>query len=234
MLFRYPYGRGVNVTPYDGPYENSAYAYDGRINPIFGNSGSGDITTDFDSILNEVSIVKHGAYDIIICHTKEVSTNELQGTEVENKVSKELTYSILMSMESLKEGGSLVVRLFDLSSSYSIHLVYLLSTIFDNITIFKPLASNPLTQEKYLVCRGFKKDDSHDVETKIRNYINDGYYMIGSNDLASRSFMEYINRVAAQMLEYESYHYENISKNIEDNYDLYEVSIYWNVSSNKE
>ena len=55
-----------------------------------------------------------------------------------------------------KEGGSFVLKVFDLYSSCSLQLLYLLNYLYDEVIIVKPLSSRPANSEKYIVCLRFK------------------------------------------------------------------------------
>lgn len=69
----------------------------------------------------------------------------------------------ICALGSLKIGGSFVLKIFDISTEFSISIIYFLSLLFKNIYITKPLTSRPANSEKYLVC-------------KVYNGIDDNYY----------------------------------------------------------
>jgi 23S rRNA U2552 (ribose-2'-O)-methylase RlmE/FtsJ len=56
----------------------------------------------------------------------------------------------------LKNGGSMVLKLFDLFHHTSLELIYILCCYFSDVYIVKPFTSRSANSEKYIVCKGFK------------------------------------------------------------------------------
>jgi 23S rRNA U2552 (ribose-2'-O)-methylase RlmE/FtsJ len=52
--------------------------------------------------------------------------------------------------------GHFILKVFDLETSSSMHLMYLLSLFYTEISIYKPFTSRPTNSEKYIVCKYFK------------------------------------------------------------------------------
>lgn len=55
-----------------------------------------------------------------------------------------------------KKGGTFICKLFDLFTYFSIQLMYLLTTLYDEVILFKPKTSRPANSEKYVIAKGFK------------------------------------------------------------------------------
>jgi len=55
-----------------------------------------------------------------------------------------------------KKGGSFVLKIFDTFSYCSIQLIYLLSYLYEDVCITKPLPSRPANSEKYIICNNFR------------------------------------------------------------------------------
>ena len=53
-------------------------------------------------------------------------------------------------------GGSFIVKIFDIYTTVTLKLIYLLGLFYDEINIVKPLTSRPANSEKYVVCKGFR------------------------------------------------------------------------------
>ena len=58
----------------------------------------------------------------------------------------------------LQQGGSFILKIFDIYTDATVHIIYLLMTVFDTVEIVKPLTSRPTNSEKYLVCKGYHKE----------------------------------------------------------------------------
>ena len=62
---------------------------------------------------------------------------------------------IVSAFSVLKTGGSFVLKMFDIHTSNTLQLIFLLSNYFDEIILTKPYTSRPANSEKYIVCKGF-------------------------------------------------------------------------------
>lgn len=68
--------------------------------------------------------------------------------------------------------GTFVLKLFETFTMTSLKLIYLVSSFYDESYICKPLFSRSSNSEKYLVCKGFKYDQTKDdklLDKKIKN-----------------------------------------------------------------
>ena len=63
---------------------------------------------------------------------------------------------VVTGLSILKNGGNMVIKIFDLFSYPSIDLLYILTTLFDNLHIIKPFTSRSANSEKYILCKGFR------------------------------------------------------------------------------
>jgi hypothetical protein len=57
-------------------------------------------------------------------------------------------------------GGSFVLKIFDLFTTPTIDLLALLSSLYDHVSLIKPVTSRYANSEKYVVCTGFRLDKS--------------------------------------------------------------------------
>ena len=60
-----------------------------------------------------------------------------------------------------KEGGSFVLKIYDIHNICTIKLLYILKCFYENLNVLKPLSSRPANSEKYVVCTNFKKGSSN-------------------------------------------------------------------------
>ncbi|XP_021956771.1 cap-specific mRNA (nucleoside-2'-O-)-methyltransferase 1 isoform X3 [Folsomia candida] len=61
-----------------------------------------------------------------------------------------------IALKSLREGGTFVLRLYDLFTPFTVGLVYLIYRAFDQVTILRPEAGRPGSSERFLVATQFK------------------------------------------------------------------------------
>ena len=62
---------------------------------------------------------------------------------------------IVSAFSVLKKGGYFVLKLFDIHTSNTLQMIFLLSNYFDEVILTKPYTSRPANSEKYIVCKGF-------------------------------------------------------------------------------
>jgi hypothetical protein len=59
-----------------------------------------------------------------------------------------------------KQGGTFILKIFDIFHKPTIDILYILSYYYTNVTIMKPYTSRVANSEKYVICQGFKIEDS--------------------------------------------------------------------------
>jgi 23S rRNA U2552 (ribose-2'-O)-methylase RlmE/FtsJ len=67
---------------------------------------------------------------------------------------------VLSCFKLIKKGGSFVCKFYETYTESNMKVIYLLSQMFDKVTMVKPLMSRPYLGEKYAVCQNFKFSDS--------------------------------------------------------------------------
>ena len=65
------------------------------------------------------------------------------------------------------KGGSFVLKIFDLFSKASIDILYILAAFYKHTYIIKPHTSRIANSEKYIVCCGFKYNDTSAISNKF-------------------------------------------------------------------
>ena len=81
-----------------------------------------------------------------------------EGTEFNNK--EQLHYSLILNeiysaIKLQKQDGHFVLKVFDIFTDTSIHLLYLLHLAYKEVYIYKPKTSRPTNSEKYVICKHF-------------------------------------------------------------------------------
>jgi hypothetical protein len=77
----------------------------------------------------------------------------------------EVLYAIIMQ----KYNGSFVLKMFDTFLKSSVDIIFLLSSLYTNVSIIKPDTSRTANSERYIVCRGFKLHDSSYLFEKLHH-----------------------------------------------------------------
>ncbi len=76
-------------------------------------------------------------------------------------ISSKLIFSETIYAISLqKKGGTFILKLFDVFTSFSNDIIYLLTSLYDNVNIYKPYTSRVANSERYLICTNFKYENS--------------------------------------------------------------------------
>lgn len=86
-----------------------------------------------------------------------------EGTDFNNK--EQLHYSLILSeiyacIYLQNYNGHFILKVFDIFTETSIHLLYLLSICYQNVYVYKPKTSRPTNSEKYIVCKNLRIDEN--------------------------------------------------------------------------
>ena len=83
-----------------------------------------------------------------------------------NLIFCEVIYALILQ----KEGGSFVLKVFDIFHCNTVEILYLLSYFYDKVYIYKPLTSREANSEKYIICINFRiKLNYDDIMYKLTN-----------------------------------------------------------------
>jgi 23S rRNA U2552 (ribose-2'-O)-methylase RlmE/FtsJ len=115
-----------------------------------------------------------------IAHIKELSKSPFylitadggfdEGTDFNNK--EQLHYCLIFSeiYSSIflqAKDGHFILKVFDIFTETSVHLMYLLAKCFKEVSVYKPKTSRPTNSEKYIVCKYFRlSEEDRDQMTK--------------------------------------------------------------------
>jgi 23S rRNA U2552 (ribose-2'-O)-methylase RlmE/FtsJ len=78
----------------------------------------------------------------------------------ENIATQLILSEVFYALAFQKQGGTFILKIFDIFHKPTIDILYLLSYYYTNVTIMKPYTSRVANSEKYIICQGFKIDDS--------------------------------------------------------------------------
>ncbi|GJQ76908.1 hypothetical protein Trydic_g15109 [Trypoxylus dichotomus] len=136
---------------------------------FYGSSGDGNI-------YNPENIREFKDY--VLEHTQGVGVHfmmsdggfSVEGNESIQEVLAKQIYACqcFMALEILRPHGHFVTKMFDVFTSFSVGLIYLMYLCFEECTIVKPNTSRPANSERYFICKDFKY--SH-YALEIRRYL---------------------------------------------------------------
>ena len=142
---------------------------------------------------------------------------------------------IIISLLILKKGGSLVCKIFDTFTLFSLKIILLLTYFFEDINIYKPNTSRPANSEKYLVCKNFidnnqkihllkvlenmlniKLDNNESLDLKNLDIDNNFFREINNyNDKYSKRQILFINKIINLINNFDKEDYKkNLKKQI--------------------
>jgi 23S rRNA U2552 (ribose-2'-O)-methylase RlmE/FtsJ len=81
----------------------------------------------------------------------------------ENIATTLILSEVFYALALQKEGGTFILKIFDIFHKPTIDILYLLSYYYTNVTIMKPYTSRVANSEKYVICQGFKIADSTQI-----------------------------------------------------------------------
>ena len=85
-----------------------------------------------------------------------------------NLIFAEICFAILTQ----KQGGTFIIKFFDIFNMASIDLIYILSCFYGVVSITKPCTSRSANSEKYIVCENFKYSDTSEYFKVIYSIFN--------------------------------------------------------------
>lgn len=80
----------------------------------------------------------------------------LQPEDQESHVASLHYAETVAALQVLSPGGNFLLKMFTFFEDSSISLLYLLSTVFESLDIFKPATSKEGNSEVYVICKGFQ------------------------------------------------------------------------------
>lgn len=102
-----------------------------------------------------------------------------EGCDFNNK--EQLHYQLILNeiysaIKLQKIDGHFILKMFDIFTESSLHLLYLLKLCYSEVYIYKPVTSRPTNSEKYIICKNFCLNDEnkdfliHELKTISKLY----------------------------------------------------------------
>jgi len=140
-----------------------------QIYVTYGKDNSGDINNieNIDHVKDTIN--KNSDKKSFYFITSDLGFDE--GTDFNNKEQlhcSSITNCILSAIMLQKEDGCFLLKMFDIFTNTSIHLLYLLNILYKDIYIYKPQTSRPTNSEKYIICKGFNSQHKENAIMKLK------------------------------------------------------------------
>lgn len=74
---------------------------------------------------------------------------------------------ILCSIIAQEAGGNFILKIFDMFTEPTVHMIFFLTQCFEEVFVYKPKTSRPTNSERYIVCKNFCIDE--DLRIKYCN-----------------------------------------------------------------
>jgi cap1 methyltransferase len=109
-----------------------------------------------------------GLHVVIACGSENAAGLDEDRKELRAKAM--LLAETTIAIKSLREGGTFVMRLYDMFTPYTVGLLYLLYRAFEQVTLIRPEACRPGSSERFVVCKQFKGSKAcQDIELFLAN-----------------------------------------------------------------
>jgi 23S rRNA U2552 (ribose-2'-O)-methylase RlmE/FtsJ len=135
-----------------------------------------------DNIKFLINEMKGKAIKFITCDGGFAENNEF--SEKEQLHHKLIFNEIVCSLFVLEDGGCLVLKIFDIFTELTFDILYLLSYLFKEVRIHKPLTSRNTNSEKYIYCGNYSK---RLLDTKIQSLLK---YLCSSDIENYKSYID--------------------------------------------
>lgn len=130
------------------------------------NSGNGNINK-LENIKGYAKLFADNKADIVTADggfESDESVWENPEMTVEVRTLQLLYNEVVAALSIQGEGGSFVLKIFGCSTKILLEILYLLSIHYDNVYIVKPVTSNILSHERYIVAKGFRGISNEELE----------------------------------------------------------------------
>lgn len=125
---------------------------------IFGPDSSGDIIKWSDNYLDDL-VKEYGKYDLITADGSIYC--QADPSNQERDVLPLLNAEVKVSLALLRDGGSLILKMYTVFLPGTRELLQRLASSFESLRMCKPSCSKPSNSEVYLVCEGFAQVQHH-------------------------------------------------------------------------
>ena len=125
--------------------------------------------------------------DIIIANSENIYSSI---NNKEDESYKLILGELLVILKSLNKHGNVIFKVYDTFTTITLKIIYILTTLFDETYIYKPLLSRLSDSEKYIICKKYKYDISDKTSKKLSDMIEKILKNIDSNEFLNDIFSD--------------------------------------------
>jgi hypothetical protein len=133
---------------------NQAYCVDNNLTLCYGSSGTGNLY-NINNIHDLVQTVGSNSTYFVTADGGFDFSSDFNNQE--DMSLNLILCEIYTALNIQKEGGSFVLKIYDIHNEATMRLLYILKCFYNNMYFVKPLSSRPANSEKYVVCTEFSK-----------------------------------------------------------------------------
>jgi 23S rRNA U2552 (ribose-2'-O)-methylase RlmE/FtsJ len=174
-----------------------------NVHITYGKDNTGDINN-----LNNINYIKKNMCNLDGFYLITADGGFDEGTEFNNK--EQLHYFLILNeiysaLSLQKLNGSFILKVFDVFTNTSLHLLYLLNLLYEEIYVYKPKTSRPSNSERYIICKGFKGISNEDLFelkklSEKLSYQNNKYNSFTLFNEIPESFVSLVRNMNNQLL----------------------------------
>jgi 23S rRNA U2552 (ribose-2'-O)-methylase RlmE/FtsJ len=159
-------------------WRKSKYFLNNNPNVIIetGSEGNGDLTNPenlrycYDKYNGKMDLITgDGGFDF-----------SFQYPQQEQISTKLIICQIGFAAAMQKAGGTFILKVYDTFTRISLDLLFLLSNLYEQVSIIKPNTSRFANSEKYVVCKGFRNSNTLDIVKQFYKILQIKEPLIGS------------------------------------------------------
>jgi len=91
----------------------------------------------------------------------------------ENDFVELLIEQIKIIIETQNKKGNLILKIYDTFTTPTLKLLYLITSLYDETYIYKPLFSRPSENDKYLICKNFNCNEKTKLINNLEEILNE-------------------------------------------------------------
>lgn len=127
----------------------------------------------------------------------ELITSNLDYSWINTNVREQECYKLLLAeifiaMKIQKKGGVFICKIFETFTKVSLKIISILTQLYENVYVIKPLISRLENSEKFIVCTNFKYDDKNSEYKKIFSKMEHLMDLIKNKNRIVDIFSEYV------------------------------------------
>jgi hypothetical protein len=178
------------------------------------------IKSKLNIITSEKENKKNNNCDLILIN-HEVKTDDINF--IEQDYYKDLLENITMILKSQADDGNCIIKFYDSFTLTTIKAIYIISSFYDDVSIYKPFISRQSDTERYLILKGFKGGKNTDkvinsLESLVKGIDNKKFISdIYPDIVVSKDFMSAFKFINVKLVNYQQIMINEIIKYIKEN-----------------